>query len=188
MTDDIKKLIEEARDYAGVDEYGGATLLREMADALEAEHQRAEEWQAAHQIAFDREADMAVRLGLLANEHEKAGKSWDRTRKRLEGERDALRTAIRDALASFEPPSSAVNINRVIVDKYGDAWQKSGYLGYWYRAFDGDGLDSFALAQRAHPVKLVRPTDIATGVRRCTGCGEEHECPTGTTNEGKETK
>ncbi|MBS0231767.1 MAG: hypothetical protein JSS52_11500 [Proteobacteria bacterium] len=118
MTDDIKKLIEEARNWLASHpntHSARRTDVRRLAGALEAEHQRAEEWQAAHQIAFDREADMAVRLGLLANEHEKAGKSWDRTRKRLEGERDALRTAIRDALASFEPPSSAVNINRVYV-------------------------------------------------------------------------
>lgn len=41
----------------------------------------------------------------------------------------------------------------IIVDEHGDAWQKSGYLGYWYRAFDGDGIDSFALVQRAGKVK-----------------------------------
>ena len=35
MTDN-EKLIAEARNYAGDDFYGGATLLREIADALEA--------------------------------------------------------------------------------------------------------------------------------------------------------
>ena len=35
MTTDIEALIAEAHEYAGVDEYGGAQLLRELADALE---------------------------------------------------------------------------------------------------------------------------------------------------------
>lgn len=73
MTDDIKKLIEEARDYAGVDEYAGATLLREIADALEAEHETAEE-----------------RFRILVTVTNNA--------MRFSAERDALRTAIQRAL------------------------------------------------------------------------------------------
>jgi hypothetical protein len=33
---DYRRLIADARDYAGADEYGGAVLLRNIADALEA--------------------------------------------------------------------------------------------------------------------------------------------------------
>lgn len=43
----------------------------------------------------------------------------------------------------------------VIIDSNGDAWQKSGYLGDWYRAYDGDGVSSFHLAQRG-PVDLLK--------------------------------
>lgn len=32
---EVRALIEEARDYAGVDEYAGAALLRQVANALE---------------------------------------------------------------------------------------------------------------------------------------------------------
>lgn len=45
----------------------------------------------------------------------------------------------------------------VIIDSNGDAWQKSGYLGDWYRAFDGDGISPFFLAQRG-PVELLPAT------------------------------
>lgn len=37
----------------------------------------------------------------------------------------------------------------VIIDQHGDAWQKCGYLGNWYRAFDGNGVGSFELAQNS---------------------------------------
>ena len=38
----------------------------------------------------------------------------------------------------------------VVVDEFGAAWQQ-GVLrgrGFWYRAFDGDGISAFELAQR----------------------------------------
>lgn len=37
----------------------------------------------------------------------------------------------------------------VFIDKHGHAWQKSAYLGMWYRAFDGDGISVWQLAQNA---------------------------------------
>ena len=43
----------------------------------------------------------------------------------------------------------------VIIDSFGNAWQKSGYLGRWYRAYDGDGLSSFEVAQRG-PVTFLQ--------------------------------
>jgi len=64
----------------------------------------------------------------------------------------------------------------VVVDQHGDAWQKSGYLGFWYRAFDGDGVDSFALVQRSHSMQEQRPERVATPARKCWGCGHEHQC------------
>lgn len=42
----------------------------------------------------------------------------------------------------------------VVIDGDGSAWQKSGYLGLWYRAFDGNGTSSFEVAQRG-PVRVV---------------------------------
>ncbi|GGH34075.1 hypothetical protein [Microbacterium album] len=45
----------------------------------------------------------------------------------------------------------------VIIDEYGHAWQKSAYLGFWYRAFDGDGISAFELAQRAGKPRQVSP-------------------------------
>lgn len=43
----------------------------------------------------------------------------------------------------------------VIIDKRGDAWQKSAYLGYWYRAYDGDGISSYQLAQNADGARFL---------------------------------
>lgn len=37
----------------------------------------------------------------------------------------------------------------VVIDKHGDAWQKSEYLSSWYRAFDGDGISNWDLAINA---------------------------------------
>lgn len=85
---------------------------------------------------------------------------------------------LRPDLARLQRKLDDMPDRAVIVDQHGDAWQKSGYLGYWYRAFNGDGVDSFALAQRAHPAKVKQPEEIATRARRCSGCGDEHECPT----------
>lgn len=52
---DIDELVATTRDYAGVDEYGGAVLLRELADALEAEHKRSLRFAEA-MYSQDREA------------------------------------------------------------------------------------------------------------------------------------
>jgi hypothetical protein len=56
--------------------------------------------------------------------------------------------ALRRDLVRRQVGLDALGDRAVVIDEHGDAWQKSGYLGLWYRAFDGDGVDSFALAQR----------------------------------------
>jgi hypothetical protein len=46
----------------------------------------------------------------------------------------------------------------VVVDKHGDAWQCGGVgrVGmFWYRAFDGEGISAFQMAQRAETVTVV---------------------------------
>ena len=46
----------------------------------------------------------------------------------------------------------------VVIDKHGDAWQCGGVGSagmYWYRAFDGEGISSFQLAQRAESVTVL---------------------------------
>ena len=42
----------------------------------------------------------------------------------------------------------------VVLDAHGHAWQKAG-LGYWYRAFDGNGLSSYEVAQSAETVTVM---------------------------------
>ncbi|MCC4266275.1 hypothetical protein [Microbacterium schleiferi] len=43
----------------------------------------------------------------------------------------------------------------VIIDAHGDAWQKSAYLDTWYRAFDGDGVPAYTLAQNVGTVSVM---------------------------------
>ncbi|GAA1051357.1 hypothetical protein [Arthrobacter russicus] len=42
----------------------------------------------------------------------------------------------------------------VILDENGHAWQSDGY-GLWYRAYDGDGISSYELAQLSGPSKVL---------------------------------
>lgn len=86
--------------------------------------------------------------------------------------------SLRPDLARLQRKLDDMPDRAVVVDQRGDAWQKSGYLGFWYRAFDGDGVDSFALAQRARKAKEQQPEQIAESARRCWGCGHEHQCST----------
>ena len=44
----------------------------------------------------------------------------------------------------------------VFVDGYGHAWQKSAYLGTWYRAYDADGIDTRSLAWNALGGSLLK--------------------------------
>lgn len=69
---------------------------------------------------------------------------------------------LRPDLARMQTRLDDMPDRAVVVDQYGDAWQKSGYLGYWYRAFDGDGVDSFSLVQRAVKVKVQHPSSAVT--------------------------
>lgn len=81
MTDDIKKLIAEARKYGP--ESMSSQLIRKLADALEAEHHRAEAYKRAKSENDERfmiERDQA------------------------RAERDALRTAIQGALMTLLSP------------------------------------------------------------------------------------
>ncbi len=54
----------------------------------------------------------------------------------------------------------------LVVDAHGHAWQKSA-IGYWYRAFDGDGISSFQLAQNGEGMKFVLPP------KQCTECQKQ---------------
>ena len=65
------------------------------------------------------------------------------------------RSHLRPDLHRMHVKLDAAPDRAVIIDKNGDAWQKSDYLGYWYRAFDGNGTDSFALAQNADGATFV---------------------------------
>ena len=47
----------------------------------------------------------------------------------------------------------------VIIDKHGDAWQKSAFLDTWYRAFDGNGEPPSTLAQNVGTVVAVHEPD-----------------------------
>ncbi len=48
----------------------------------------------------------------------------------------------------------------VVIDSYGDAWQKSAFLDTWYRAFDGDGTPASTLAQNIGVVTVAhRPSE-----------------------------
>jgi hypothetical protein len=44
----------------------------------------------------------------------------------------------------------------VFVDANGDAWQKSARTGFWYRAFDSDGIDPFTLAQMGAGGRVIK--------------------------------
>lgn len=44
----------------------------------------------------------------------------------------------------------------VVTDQYGHAWQKGAFLGFWYRAYDGDGISSWELAQRAGSIHVLK--------------------------------
>jgi hypothetical protein len=57
----------------------------------------------------------------------------------------------------------------VVIDAYGDAWQKSRYLDFWYRAFDGDGIPASTLAQNIGVVKPVHPSIPSPDVRPKNG-------------------
>lgn len=66
-------------------------------------------------------------------------------------------SSLRSDLARTQVKLDAMSDRAVIIDEYGAAWQKSGYVGYWYRAFDADGVDSFALAQWVGKAEQVYP-------------------------------
>lgn len=60
----------------------------------------------------------------------------------------------------------------VIIDKHGDAWQKSAFLDTWYRAFDGNGEPPSTLAQNVGTVVAVHEPDDRC--LRCGGVGGAH--------------
>lgn len=63
--------------------------------------------------------------------------------------------ALRADLARLAKKLDDMPDRSVIVDQHGDAWQKHAFLGYWYRAFDGDGVGTFHLVQHVHSADLV---------------------------------
>jgi len=44
----------------------------------------------------------------------------------------------------------------IVIDEFGHAWQK-GFPGYWYCAYDGEGISDFALAQATETIRQVTP-------------------------------
>lgn len=50
----------------------------------------------------------------------------------------------------------------VLIDEHGDAWQKSSYLGYWYRAFDAPYTTPHVLMQNAGKCKFIEPGPVVS--------------------------
>lgn len=65
------------------------------------------------------------------------------------------KSGLRTDLARMQVALDKAPDRAVVIDKYGDAWQKSGYLGYWYRAFDGNGVTSFNLALYGDGAQII---------------------------------
>ncbi|MCZ4066485.1 hypothetical protein O1W71_02225 [Microbacterium sp. H37-C3] len=74
----------------------------------------------------------------------------------------AVRGALRADLQRNHVNLDKLGDRAVIVDAYGDAWQKSQYLDTWYRAFDGDGVSSFELAQNSAGMRVMDSGSSAT--------------------------
>lgn len=104
MTDDIKDLIAEARKYVSDhDVYADNHLLRDLADALEAEVRHREEWATVGAVKwaeyYDKQIDAArdERDALRAQIEGHGGwDEWIAEHVRVSEENDALRTAIHD--------------------------------------------------------------------------------------------
>lgn len=65
---------------------------------------------------------------------------------------------LRGDLAKAQKQLDGLPNGSVIIDRNGDAWQYGSVgrdVAWWYRAYDGDGISSFQLAQRAEIVKVV---------------------------------
>jgi type II secretory pathway predicted ATPase ExeA len=74
---DIATLLEDAAGYAGMDEYPGAVLIRQLATALAFEHDRA--------VQAEREAARSEsRYGAMAGERGAMGEQWSEMRKELD--------------------------------------------------------------------------------------------------------
>lgn len=65
------------------------------------------------------------------------------------------RSSLRPDLARMQQKLDAAPDKAIIIDGHGCAWQKSGYLQEWYRAFDGDGTSSWILAQNAEGARFL---------------------------------
>jgi hypothetical protein len=63
-------------------------------------------------------------------------------------------SSLRPDLARVQKKLDSLPFKSVIIDKDGQAWQY-GFPGYWYRAYDGDGISSFELAQRAETIAVA---------------------------------
>lgn len=67
------------------------------------------------------------------------------------------RTTLQPALHRAQIQLDKLEARSVILDRDGDAWQAGGVgsVGmFWYRAYGGEGISSFELAQRG-PIKVV---------------------------------
>lgn len=67
---------------------------------------------------------------------------------------DARRPGLRPDLQKTWEQLEKLPPRSVVVDEFGDVWQSGGY-GYWYRAFDAEGITPFEMAQRARTVTEV---------------------------------
>ena len=65
---------------------------------------------------------------------------------------------MRPDLQRFREALDKAATGAVAIDSYGDAWQKSGYLDTWYRAYSDESAGAFELAQRG-PGRIVHRGD-----------------------------
>lgn len=62
-------------------------------------------------------------------------------------------SVLRTDLARHQKQLDKLKRRAVILDAHGCAWQES--RGCWYRAFDGEGISSFELAQNVGRVTVL---------------------------------
>jgi len=72
---------------------------------------------------------------------------------------------LRPDLNKLQIQMDAAPDGTVLIDVNGHAWQKSSYVGYWYRAYESDRpSSSFELAQNAGPKPMIiKPPASTTG-------------------------
>lgn len=138
MTDDIKKLIAEAREEAAHFSAGRGYLIHRLADALEAEHQRADEAVSMRNRAYrqrdeEREAkegNVRVLNAALAErdalrkqiEGHGGWDEWIAEHMRVDEENERLRAAIQPVLDAWNDEGISPLYHRVMKRKLREQW------------------------------------------------------------------